>query len=116
MLKRRAGPGGDQQPAKLVAVQGGGVRLLVQPRPPDVGGRGVLEQAFFDGVRVEPGDGAQPPGDGGAGSPAFVQVAGEALDVRGADNEQGSEWARHQVLRVEPAQGRAVNRGLARLE
>jgi hypothetical protein len=34
------------------------VRLVVDPRPPDMGGRGVLEEFFFDGVLVEAGDGA----------------------------------------------------------
>src|SRR5213078_5181017 len=51
------------------------------------GGR-VLKQIFLDGVAVEPGHGAQPPGDGGPGSAAGLQVAGEALDVRAAYLEQ----------------------------
>jgi hypothetical protein len=47
----------------------------------------VLDEFFLDGVPVEPGDGAYPPGDGGA---AFgFQVAGEGLDVGAADREQG---------------------------
>ena len=50
--------GGDQDGAELVAVQGGGVRLVVQPGAPDVRGRGVLEELFLDSVFVEPGDGA----------------------------------------------------------
>jgi len=48
----------------------------------------VLEEVLFDGVLVEPGDGAQPPGDGGAGPAAGFQVAGEAFDVGTADGEQ----------------------------
>ncbi len=48
MLNRRAEPGGDQQRAELVAVQGDGTGLVVQPRPPDVGRRGMLQQVFFD--------------------------------------------------------------------
>src|SRR6266571_1150969 len=88
MLGRRAEPGGDQHGAGLVAVQGGGVRLAVQPRPPDVGGRGVRQELFFDGVLVEPGDSAQPPGDGGAGTTPGFQVAGEAFDIGAADGEQ----------------------------
>jgi hypothetical protein len=44
-------------------------------------GRGMVEQLLFDGVPVEPGDGAQPPGDGGPGAAAGFQIAGEALDV-----------------------------------
>jgi hypothetical protein len=44
MLGGRAESGGDQECAEFVAVQGGGVRLVVQPRPADVRGRGVLEE------------------------------------------------------------------------
>jgi hypothetical protein len=48
----------------------------------------VVEQFFFDGVLVEPGDGGQSAGDGGA-CPAFgFEFAGEGLDVRAADREQ----------------------------
>jgi hypothetical protein len=61
---------------------------LVDPRTADVGGRGVLEEFFFDGVLVEPGDGAQPPGHGGAGAAPGFQVAGEAFDVGAAGGEQ----------------------------
>ena len=39
MLARRTEPGGDQQGAELVAVQGDGVRLVVHPRTADVRGR-----------------------------------------------------------------------------
>jgi hypothetical protein len=56
MLDRRAEPGGDQQRAELVAVQPGGMRLIVQPGPADVGGRGVIQQLLLDRVAVEPGD------------------------------------------------------------
>ena len=38
MLAGRAQPGGDQDGAELVAVQGGGVGLVVHPRPPDMRG------------------------------------------------------------------------------
>jgi hypothetical protein len=64
----RAETSGDQQRADLVAIQGGGVRLIIQPRPPDVRGRGVLEKLFLDRVLVESGGGAQSSGHGGAGS------------------------------------------------
>ena len=74
--------------AELVAVQGGGVRLVVQPGTADVRGRGMVEELFLNGVPVEPGDGAQPSGDGGAGPPARLQFAGEGLDVGAADREQ----------------------------
>ena len=63
-----------------------------------MGGRRVIEQFFLDGVPVEPGDGAQPAGDGGPGAAAGFQVAGEALDVGAAGLEQeqrdaaGTSW------------------------
>ncbi len=88
VLERRAKPGGDQDGAELVVVQGGGVGLVVQPRPPDMGGRGVIQEFFLDGVLVESGDGAQPAGDGGAGAASCFQLPGEALDVGAADGEQ----------------------------
>src|SRR5215467_6364951 len=48
----------------------------------------MLEQAFLDGVPVEPGDRAQPAGDSGPGPAAGLQVAGETLDVGSAGLEQ----------------------------
>ena len=48
----------------------------------------MLERFFLDGVLVEPGYGAQPPGDGRAGTAAGFQFAGEGLDVGAADREQ----------------------------
>ena len=51
-------------------------------------GWGVVEEFLFDGVLVEPGDGAQPPGHGGATPAAGFQFAGEGLDVGAADGEQ----------------------------
>jgi hypothetical protein len=48
----------------------------------------MLEELLFDRVFVEPGDGAQPPRNGGACSPSCFQVAGEAFDVGAADGEQ----------------------------
>ena len=59
-------------------------------------GRGVIEEFFLDGVPVEPGDGAQPAGDGGPGAAPGLQVAGEALDVRAAGLEEA------QVVLVAP--------------
>jgi hypothetical protein len=55
----------------------------------------VVKELFLDGVLVEPGDPAQPPGDGGAG--AGFQVAGKALDVGPPGGEQA------QVMLVAPA-------------
>jgi hypothetical protein len=48
----------------------------------------VLEELLFDGVLVEPGDGAQPPGHGGPGPPSGFQFTGERLDGSAADREQ----------------------------
>ena len=48
----------------------------------------MLEELFFDGVLVEPGDGAQPPGDGGPGAAAGFQFAAKGLNVGAADREQ----------------------------
>jgi hypothetical protein len=48
----------------------------------------VAEGLFFDCVLIEPGDGAQPPGNGGAGAASGLQVACEALDVSTAGKEQ----------------------------
>jgi hypothetical protein len=53
-----------------------------------VNGRGVIEEFLLDGVAVEPGDGAQPPGDGSPGAAAGFHVAGEAFDVGAANLEQ----------------------------
>src|SRR5260221_2388203 len=88
VLAGRAEPGGDQQRAELVAVQPGGVRLIIQPWPPDMGRGRVSEEFFFDGVPVEPRDSAQPTCHRGAGAAAGFQVAGEVLDVRAAGLEQ----------------------------
>jgi hypothetical protein len=88
VLTGRAEPGGDQQRAELIAVQPGGVRLIVQPRTADMSSRGVIEEFLLEGVPVEPGDGAQAAGDGGPGPAARFQVAGEAFDVGAAGLEQ----------------------------
>jgi hypothetical protein len=39
MLRGWPEPGSYQQRAELIAVQAGGVRLIIQPGPPDVSGR-----------------------------------------------------------------------------
>src|SRR5262245_24797239 len=87
MLARRTKSGSDQQGAELVAVQGDGMGLVVHPRTADVRGRGMIKEFLFDGVLVEPGDGAQPPGDGGPGPAPGLQLTGEGLDVGAADGE-----------------------------
>jgi hypothetical protein len=115
-------PAAPQQSAEFVAVQAGGVRLIVQPGTAYMGGRGVLQQLLLDGVPIEPGDRAQPAGDRGPGPAAGFQVPGEALDVRAAGLEQGQamlaapagELAQVQLIRLagqagvagqEPGQG-----------
>jgi hypothetical protein len=42
MITRWAQPGSNQKRPDLVAVQGGGMGLIVQARTADVGGRGVI--------------------------------------------------------------------------
>jgi hypothetical protein len=57
----------------------------------------VTGQFFPGGVAVEPGDGAQPAGDGGTSPAAGFQVTGEASGIRAA----GPGYA--QVMLVAPA-------------
>jgi hypothetical protein len=58
VFRRRAEPGGDQDRAELVAVQSRGVGFVVEARPANMPGRGMIEEFFLDRVPVEPGDGA----------------------------------------------------------
>jgi hypothetical protein len=51
-------------------------------------GRGVLKQVLLDRIPVQPGDGDQPPGDGGPGQTCGLKVAGEELNVGAAASEQ----------------------------
>jgi hypothetical protein len=98
MLGSRAEPGGDQERAELVAVQGGGVRLVVQPGAADVRGGRVVEEFFLDGVLVEPGDGAQPPGHGGAGPTLGLELGAKlSMSARRTENS-GRDRARHQPV------------------
>ena len=84
MLGRVAQAGCDQQRAKLVTVQRGGMRFVVQAGPPDVRGRGMVKQFFFYGVLIEPSDSAQAARDSRPRPAAGFQVAGEAFDVGAA--------------------------------
>jgi hypothetical protein len=88
MLGRLAQAGGHQQGPHLVAVQPGGMRLIVDARSAHMHGRRVSQQAFLFGVAVEAGDRAEPSGDGGPSSAAALQIAGESLDVSPSDLEQ----------------------------
>ena len=81
--------GDDEHRAELVAVEAGGVRFVVEAGAADVHGGRVLDEAFLFGVAVEAGDGAEPPGDRGAGFPGRFEVAGERFDVRPFRVEQG---------------------------
>jgi hypothetical protein len=83
-----AEPGSYQQGAELVAVQRDRVRLIIQPRPPHMGRRGVIQEFFLDRVLVEPRDSAQPPGNGRPRPPSCFQVPGKAFDAGPADREQ----------------------------
>ena len=76
VLSRRSKTGGDEERAELVAIKGGGVRLIVQPRTADMGCGRVVQELFLDGVLVEPGVGAQPPGHGGTRPAIGLQFAG----------------------------------------
>jgi hypothetical protein len=98
MLGRRTETGGDEQGAELVAIQGDGVRLVIDARAADVSGRGMLKEFFFDGVPVEPGDGAQPPRDGSPGpAPGLQLPAKDSMSARRTVN-RARERARHQVV------------------
>jgi hypothetical protein len=84
----RAQSGGGEQGAELVAVQPGRVRFVIHPRAAHVRRGRVIQQLLLDGVHAGPGDRAQPAGDGRAGPPAALEVAGEAFDVGPAGVEQ----------------------------
>jgi hypothetical protein len=74
------------------------MRLIIDPGPPDVGGRGVLEEFFLHGVLVESGDGAQPPGDGPAGTATCFQVTGEpSMSARRTSNRCRERARHHEV-------------------
>ena len=49
----------------------------------------MFQEFFFDRVFIEPGDGAQPPGDGSPGPAPGLQLPGEAFNTGPADGEQG---------------------------
>ena len=98
MLGRWAEPCGDQQSAELIALQRGGMGLIVHPGTADVGGRGMIQEFLFDRVPEEPGAGGQPASDSRAGAVPGLKFPGEALDVGAADCEQGKDRTRHQVV------------------
>jgi hypothetical protein len=106
-----AGPGetgGDKHRPDLVAIQPGGIRLIIQPRPANVHRWRVIQQAFFDGVVVQAGDRAQPPRDRCSCPAEVLEMTGERFDVVTTDREQGdppvvappSELAKIQRVRL----------------
>ena len=70
----------------------------------------MLKQFFLDGVAVEPGDRAQPPGDRRAGSAAGLHVTAEAL---GADIDKLGLERGHRTLTVLRKGGKIVTIPLA---
>jgi hypothetical protein len=104
MLACGAEPGGDEEPAVLVAVQADGVRFVVDPRAADMDRRGVCDQAFLLGVAVETGDRAQPAADRRGGPALRLELTAEGLDVAAADLEQAemaSVAERHELAEVQ---------------
>src|SRR6266516_4263203 len=67
----------------------------------------MIQQVFLRRVAVEPGDGAQAPGEGGPGAAAGFQVMGEAFNISAVRLEQvqvvllapGRELAQVQLVR-----------------
>jgi hypothetical protein len=58
----------------------------------------VIQEFFLDRVLIEPGDGAQPPGDGRPGAALGFQLPGKpSMSTRRTANKF-SEWERHQVV------------------
>jgi hypothetical protein len=90
---------------------GDAARGFADPRERDVDCRGVLQQLFFDGVAVEPGDGAQPSRRGGPGLPRGLEVPTEALDVGPAGGEQGQAVAVAPGGELAQVQGRPAGSG-----
>jgi hypothetical protein len=88
VLSGGAQSGGDEERAYFVAVEADGVGLVVDPGAADMHRWGMGDQAFFFGVAVEAGDGAQPPGDGRRRPALGFKLAAEGLDVAAAYLEQ----------------------------
>ena len=99
---------GNEHRADFVAVESGGVGLVVEPRSTDVHRWGAVEESFFDGVAVQGGDRAQPARDCRSCPATALKVTGEAFDVVAGDLEQrqltllapGCELAQVQRVRV----------------
>jgi hypothetical protein len=88
VLGGRSESGSHKESSDFVAVEPGGVRLVVEARPADMDRWRVIEKLLFDGIAVEAGDSAQAPGDSGASPAASFEVATEALDVGASRPEE----------------------------
>lgn len=88
MLGSWAETGGDEQSPYLVAVKASGMGLVVEPEPPHMQRRRVVEQLFFNSVAVETGHGAKTAADGGTSTALGFELPAEALDVSPAHREQ----------------------------
>ena len=80
--------GGDEHRPDFVAVETGGVGLVVQTRSPDMNCGRAVEETLFDGVPVQRGDRAQPSRDRRPGAAELLEVASERLDVAASHSEQ----------------------------
>ena len=87
MFLRTAEARCDEHRSDLVAVQARGVRLVVEPRSPDVHRRRDRDEALLLGVPVEARDRAQPSSDRRTGATERLEMAAEALDIRPARTE-----------------------------
>lgn len=98
VLGRGAELGGDEHGADFIAVQAGGMGLVVDPRPPHVHGRGAIEQVFLDRVPVQARDGGQPAGDRGTGAAGGFEVAAEcSMSAQRAANRRSCR-CRHRAV------------------
>src|SRR5438309_5006860 len=88
VITSRGQAGGDEQRAELVAVKTGGMRLVIQPRAPDMDRRRVLDHTFLLGIAKEAGDRAQAPRHRRPGLPFRFKITGETLDVDPPSSEQ----------------------------
>jgi hypothetical protein len=83
-------PGGHQQGADFVAVEAGGMGLVVEARSPNMDGRGGCDEPFFFGVAVEARNRAQPPRDRRPRSTESLEMPAKRFDVGAARTEQAN--------------------------
>ena len=102
MLSRRSESGRDEERSYLISVKADGVGLIIDPRPTDVDCRRVGDEAFFFGVTVEAGHGAQTATDRGRGpAPSFQLPSVSPVGQRLARREPliGDIWGTCEVGR-----------------